>query len=33
MIYIATHKKVSVPSISGYKLIQVGAAGKEKSIK
>lgn len=30
MIYIATHKKVSVPSISGYKLIQVGAAGKEK---
>lgn len=29
MIYIATHKKVNIPSMDGYSLIQVGAEGKE----
>lgn len=29
MIYIATHKKVDIPHLDGYCLLQVGASGKE----
>lgn len=33
MIYIATHKKVDVPDLSGYTLIQVGAANNKRFCK